>query len=75
MSDRTRTISRHEEVDQANGSRHSAPRDDDYVVSLSSINSSQVSDREVEVIELYLGHEIDRLLGPLRRPKARGPPD
>lgn len=34
-----------------------------------------VTDRELEVIELYLGQEIDRLLLLARRPKARGPPD
>ena len=33
-----------------------------------------VTDREVEVVELYLGNAIDQLLGLERRPKARGPP-
>lgn len=48
---------------------------EDYSVSLTWLDLSHVSDRELEVIELYLGHQIDPLLEPTRRPKARGPPD
>jgi hypothetical protein len=47
---------------------------DGYAVSTTWIGPVAVTDRELEVIELYLGHEIDRLLG-RARPKARGPPE
>ena len=48
---------------------------DGYTVSTTWIDPVAVTDRELEVIELYHGHEIDRLLGRARRPKARGPPE
>lgn len=76
MSDRRRAVRRRlEEDERRNGSKKSAQRDDSYRVSLISIDLNRVSDQELETIELYLGQEIDRLLGRARGPKARGPPD
>ncbi len=46
----------------------------DYRLSSTWIDPIQVTDRELEIIELYLGREIDQLLGLTRRPQARGPP-
>ncbi|MGY3355073.1 hypothetical protein ACVWZK_001736 [Bradyrhizobium sp. GM0.4] len=75
MSDRRRTArGRCEQAEQTNGSTSSSPRDGNYDVSLISINPKEVSDQEIETIELYLGREIDGLLGRARGPKARGPP-
>lgn len=65
---------RHEDAEQTRCSTVGTTSED-YSVSLTWLDLSHVSDRELEVIELYLGHQIDRLLEPTRRPKARGPPD
>jgi len=46
-----------------------------YPISTILTSPIDVTDREIEVIELYLAHEIDRLLLLPPRPKARGPPD
>jgi hypothetical protein len=48
---------------------------DGYTISTTWIDPVEIADQELEVIELYLGREIDRLLGRAQRPKARGPPD
>ena len=72
---RSATRSRPEQSEQANRTTRSVTSAEDYSVSLISFDPVQVSDRELEAIELYLGREIDRLLGPVRRPKARGPPN
>jgi hypothetical protein len=63
---------------QAERSNHSTRRTtepEDYRVSFTWADSADVSDREIEVIELYLGDALDRLLSLGRRAKARGPPD
>ena len=48
---------------------------DGYTIATTWIDPVEVTERELEIIELYLGNEIDRLLGRAHRPKARGPPD
>ena len=60
---------------QTDGCTRSVTTADGYTVTTTWIDPVEVSERELEVIELYLGHEIDRLLGRARRPKARGPPE
>ncbi|MBR1089368.1 hypothetical protein JQ621_18045 [Bradyrhizobium manausense] len=76
MSDRRRAVRRRlEEDERRNGSKKSAQRDGSYRVSLISIGLDLVNDRELEAIELYLGQEIDHLLGRACGPQARGPPE
>jgi len=64
-----------ERAEQPSHSTLSTGSPEDYQVSLTWTDSAHATDRELEVIELYLGDAIDGLLGCGRRPKARGPPD
>ncbi len=66
---------RTERAEPSNRSTRSIAGPEDYRVSLTWTDPDHVTDRELEVIELYLGDAVDRLLGLGRRPKARGPPD
>jgi hypothetical protein len=62
------------QAEQQNLRAHSTAKTEGYEVSSTWTNTVRVTDREVGVIDLYLGDAIDRLLGLERRPKARGPP-
>ena len=72
-SRRATARSRTKPIAQRDHSTLRAAAHGDYRVSSTWNDSISVSDRELEVIELYLGEAIDRLLA--HRPRARGPPD
>jgi len=63
------------EVGKPNKPARAAADIEAYPISTILTSPIDVTDREIEIIELYLGHEIDRLLLLAPRPKARGPPD
>jgi hypothetical protein len=77
MSNRHNTATAWTRSDRANDpdrQEKSLAEADGYQLSTTWIDRIPVTYREIEIIELYLGEAIDRLLGLKRRPQARGPP-
>lgn len=68
------TRRRAEQAEQTLRGTNSEARSDGYRVSSTWTGQVGVTDRELEVLELYLGEELDRLLSLRRGPRARGPP-
>ncbi|HBF54007.1 MAG TPA: hypothetical protein DEA80_07860 [Afipia sp.] len=66
---------RAEQAQQPSRSTKNRTSSDDSRVSSTWTGQVRVTDRELEVLELYLGEALDRLFGLAGRPKARGPPD
>lgn len=63
-----------EQAEQLGNGRQDATKPKTYAVSSTWSNPLPVSDRELEVLELYLADALDSLLSTARRPRARGPP-
>jgi hypothetical protein len=77
MSNHSNTATDRTRAYQANDRERrvqSAAEAERYGLSTTWIDPIPVSGREIEIIELYLGEAIDRLLGLTRRPQVRGPP-
>lgn len=72
-SSRTSTQTSQKAAEQPNvGKRGNEP--DTLTVSSTWLAPVAVNDRELEILELYLGDALDALLSNARRPRARGPP-
>lgn len=77
MSNRPNTATARTRSEQAKRTKRQAQgaaATDGCRLSSTWIDPIQVTERELEVIELYLGEALDRLLGLAHRPQARGPP-